>query len=475
MTNVTMTIEMMEAQVQAVNEATATLNEMFAAFKAQSITTVVEETVIQTTEVIESAQVETEEEAETRGELQAESDWEGKEPEMSEEDMAEYEAYLAKQKDSQEVVELSQKDRDKIVIDELKESLKTMEVKNFYDELEEDDEDEEDEEVTPQRMEEDIESNMQDMQDAGAIQSLANELTKQVPQESVAPAKKPSILDMVKIPGVAMQESTMDELISSYAQAPVAPVQVEVKEEVVEEVVAPEPEVTQPEPKKEEKPMVTPVRGQNIAVIAAPTTLSDVFNSGRLSHHHQTQVFIKEAAHALHMTMLGMIQRGVDTFHVSEFNGLELFIVPFAWREVRKAHPNVKLVLFTNNGRFQSYCDTLEEEKARGVYSPRRMSVGLRSMAHQVIEVTGNAYALRKAAVAQAGNVIRFMPQGQQDVATRLYNKLPGARVNICPWSLLATRQVGSEVMTKQFPASHDYNPAVMPLVSGKDRAVSSN
>ncbi len=54
MTNVnTVTIEVMEAQLTIVNEATAKLNEMFEAFKAQSIVT---ETVVEVTEVNEEAE-----------------------------------------------------------------------------------------------------------------------------------------------------------------------------------------------------------------------------------------------------------------------------------------------------------------------------------------------------------------------------------------------------------------------------------
>jgi len=447
MTNVTVTIEMMQAQVNLVNETTAKLNEMFETFKAQSVVTTVTE--------VEVTEVEVNEEAENLSAFA-----------QMEEDMSDA--------DSEEEAELSQEARNKVVIDELKESMKTMEVKNFYDELDEDDEDE-DEVIEKEERNEDVESNMQDMQDAGAVNALSQELSKQAPVETPVVEKKPlSILDKVKIPGASSEES-MDDLIASYAKNPVIKEEVaSVKEEVKEPVKQDTPVEVKEEVKQVSKP-VTVAKANNVAVIAAPTELSSVFNSGRLSHHHQTGVFMKEVAHALHMTMLGMIQRGVDTFHVGEFNGLEVFAIPFVWKEIKKVHPNVKLILFTNKQHFQKYCDTLEEEKARNIFSPARMSSAIRSMADAIIEVNGNAYELRKAAVQGADNVIRFMPHGKEDVATRLYKKLRGAQVNICPWSLLATRRIGQEVVQKQFPASHDYNPVNMTEITAKQRAGVTN
>lgn len=453
MTNVnTVTIEAMEAQLTIVNKETATLNEMFAAFKAQSIVT---ETV---------TEVEVNEEAENLSAFA-----------QMEEDMSEADS---EEKASQ-------------VSEESKDFLSDI-GKNGIEYLDGDENDEDDDEeneviekeerkasdmahIEEQRNEEDVESNMQDMQDAGAVNALAQELSKQAPVETPVVEKKPlSILDKVKIPGVTQEES-MDDLIASYAKNPV------VKEEVAsvkEEVKEPVKQDTPVEVKEEVKQVSTPVtvaKANNVAVIAAPTELSSVFNSGRLSHHHQTGVFMKEVAHALHMTMLGMIQRGVDTFHVGEFNGLEVFAIPFVWKEIKKVHPHVKLILFTNKQHFQKYCDTLEEEKARNIFSPARMSLAIRSMADAIIEVNGNAYELRKAAVQGADNVIRFMPHGKEDVATRLYKKLRGAQVNICPWSLLATRRIGQEVVQKQFPASHDYNPVNMTEITAKQRAGLTN
>lgn len=446
MTNVTVTIEAMEAQLTIVNKETATLNEMFAAFKAQSVVT---ETVVEVNEEAEN--------------LSAFA--------QMEEDMSDADS-------EEEVSQVSEESKD-FLSDIGKNGIEYLD----GDENDEDD-DEEDEviekeerkasdmaHIEEQRKEEDAESNMQDMKDAGAVNALAQELSKQAP---VVEKKPLSILDKVKIPG-ATQEESMDDLIASYAKKPVIKEEVaSVKEEVKEPVKQDTPVEVKEEVKQVSKP-VTVAKANNVAVIAAPTELGSVFNSGRLSHHHQTGVFMKEVAHALHMTMLGMIQRGVDTFHVGEFNGLEVFAIPFVWKEIKKVHPNVKLILFTNKQHFQKYCDTLEEEKARNIFSPARMSCAIRSMADAIIEVNGNAYELRKAAVQGADNVIRFMPHGKEDVATRLYKKLRGAQVNICPWSLLATRRIGQEVVQKQFPASHDYNPVNMTEITAKQRAGLTN
>lgn len=490
MTNVnTVTIEAMQAQINIVNETTAKLNEMFEAFKAQSIVT--------------------------------------------------------------ETVELSQEERNTVVRNELEDFIANTTIKPLLDELDEEMDEEDEEEVRPtmaeilkkaeaevkaqeeaqeaeaeeesedynekfelqaqmdgeyaaeqeweSRGEQEYEPTAEELAEYEATQSAQNLADSKSPvvEETVAPAK-PSILDRIKLTpkantgvmvenqktvheGAAELEDVMarlgkkkiEEAVFTEAPETVEEVSTEEVAETVTEVVETVQE-TVAEVVQETKQEVISTETQSVeqstagaCVIASPVNLNTILNSGRLSHHHKTHKFIKTAAEALRLTILGMVNRGVTEFHVCELDGPEIFILPFAWNEIIKEYPHLELVVYTNNGTFKQYCDSLEEEKAKNIYSPKRMSLALRKYATRIVEVKGNAFVLRKAALVGATEAIRFMPHGQTDGASKLYTSLPGTVVQVCSSTMLATKRQDGVFSQRYLAKDVNFDPKVVKLTQG--------
>lgn len=191
------------------------------------------------------------------------------------------------------------------------------------------------------------------------------------------------------------------------------------------------------EPVKEpvvDVPVTRPVSG-GACVISGPIDQALLFNSGRISHKNGSKGFSANLSHYMYRGVKTHCENGVREFHVCEFNGIELFI-PLFWMKIKAEFPDVKLILFTNDkSYFQQYKQSIEDEEAAGVYSPKRLSLMIRYLADEVVKVEGNAFSVRKASVENVSAYIRIIPKDHQDGANRFMGKDQHG-LEICPWSL---------------------------------------
>lgn len=172
----------------------------------------------------------------------------------------------------------------------------------------------------------------------------------------------------------------------------------------------------------------------NACVISGPINQGLLLNSGRISYKHGTKGFALDLARYMYRGVKTQYDNGIREFHVAEFNGIELLVSLF-WADIKATCPDAKLVLFTNGlSKFQQYRNQ-EDEVATGIFSPYRLSVMLRSFADEVVEVKGNAFAVRKAAADNVSAYVRVMPKQHKDGADR-FMKADQQGILICPWSL---------------------------------------
>lgn len=169
------------------------------------------------------------------------------------------------------------------------------------------------------------------------------------------------------------------------------------------------------------------------AVISGPINQDLLYNSGRVSHKHNTDEFIQYMEHYLTRSCITMYEAGVREFRLPEFNGVELLMAK-VWPTFASQYKDAYLVLYTNElSEFQQY-KGLKDEEATGVFSPKRLQLILRDLALHVVKVKGNAFKVRREMAEGADAYIRVIPTGREDAANSL-TKTEQLGLMVCPWS----------------------------------------
>lgn len=169
------------------------------------------------------------------------------------------------------------------------------------------------------------------------------------------------------------------------------------------------------------------------AVISGPINQNLLFNSGRVSHKHNTSEFIQYMEHYLMRSCVTMYEAGVREFRLPEFNGIELLMAK-VWPTFASERKDAYLVLYTNEkSKFQQY-KGLKDEEATGVFSPKRLQLMVRDLALYIVKVEGNAFNVRREMTEGADAYIRVIPTGYEDAANSL-TRPEQLGIMLCPWS----------------------------------------
>lgn len=190
--------------------------------------------------------------------------------------------------------------------------------------------------------------------------------------------------------------------------------------------------------------------------VSGPVSAKSVLNSGRPSYKHDTMAYTEKLRVFMYTGIMKLAEAGVREIRVPELDGIELMMA-LVWESVINKFPDMKMVLYTNNKTvFKQYKEP-ELEKAAGIYSPARLSRGLRHYATKVVEVNGSAFDVRRAVAKDTVGYVRVSPFGVEDVSTPLYQG-KALTVSICPWTLAV--EIGGELTHKSVPADgNDYRP----------------
>lgn len=303
-----------------------------------------------------------------------------------------------------------------------------------------------------------LHSGMGEMTSASEVQALVFDADKTagiasvVAKTEVKPVKevKPLVLPDTPVQGLVLPDVEPKGLVLPG----IAPKTLVEPEKAVDGLVLPGVKLV--DKVKENIPAPAKSTGPKAGFISGPVSAKLVLNSGRPSYKHDTIAYTEKLRVFMYTGIMKLAEAGVCEIRVPELDGVELMMA-LVWESVIAKYPNMKMVLYTNNKTvFKQYKEP-ELEKAAGIYSPARLSRGLRHYATKVVEVNGSAFDVRWAVAKDTVGYVRVSPFGVEDVSTPLYQG-KALTVSICPWTLAV--EIGGELTHKSVPADgNDYRP----------------